>query len=79
MPKPLNTDGKFVFVKDKSGVVHSMDVINARDMVKHMNWELMGEGFPEDVCEACMGSGVFPLGSVAECWHCGGEGVDPCK
>lgn len=65
-------------VQDPSSrVVHRMSKANAHDMKKHMGWIEINGIVPEDVCEACLGTGVFPEGSKDTCWHCGGEGLNP--
>lgn len=70
--------GKIVLVKDPQGAVHQMSTQNANDMVMHRGWEMVGD-MPADVCDACMGTGRFPVDSKEVCWHCEGEGLDPTK
>lgn len=69
---------KTVLVQDPKGAVHQMSVVNANDMCNHAGWKMVGE-LPTNVCDACMGTGFYPLGSQDTCWHCDGEGIDPTK
>jgi len=65
-----------VLVRDKDGVVHKMASANAYDMNLHKGWEILGDLKPEEVCDACSGTGTF---NGETCWHCEGEQIDPTK
>jgi hypothetical protein len=75
----MGSKSKTVLVQDPNGAVHQMSAPNAMDMTNHVKgWKLVGD-LPLDICDACMGTGKFPVGTNEECWHCEGEGLDPTK
>ena len=70
-----------VTVYDRDERPHVMIEANALDMVLHKGWHLPPQGADNQtasiVCPACKGKGVTSDDDA--CWHCDGEGIDPCS